>query len=288
MAFAGTEWTLHDNGPVYWTCPLLDEAGVPHLFSTRTGGVSEGCYATWNFATGTGRVPDSEEKVQENYAIAARLFGLRRADVCRTYQAHTDVVKYVGEDERGIGTVKPKFPYGVDGLVTAAPGLLLSVRTADCVPILLADPEAGLVGAVHAGWRGTASRIAGNAVSEMVRHGADPERILAAIGPCIGPECYEVGEDVHGAFLEGFREGDRFFRPEPDKEGKYLLDLSAANRAVLLEAGLAKDRISVSGLCTKCHPEWFFSHRVSGPDRGTMSAFITVPGTVSIEQPEEE
>ena len=210
--------------------------------------------------------------------IAARLFGLRREDVCRTYQAHTDVVRTVGEPERGVGTSKPKFPFGVDGLVTKTPGLLLSVRTADCVPILLADPENKVCAAVHAGWRGTASRIAENAVKEMCLQGAKKETILAAIGPCIGKECYQVGQDVFDAFLASFKSGNAFFSPDGGTEKpKYLLDLASANRAVLLDAGVKEAQISVSGLCTKCHPEWFFSHRASGPDRGTMSAFIALP-----------
>ena len=269
---------LHEGTAAYWTCPLLDEAGVPHLFSTRTGGVSEGCYASWNFAAGTGKVPDSEECVLENYERAAALFGLHKEDVCRTYQAHTDVVKTVGDPERGVGTSKPKFPFGVDGLVTKTPGLLLSVRTADCVPILLADAGRQVCAAVHAGWRGTASRIAANAVKEMCAQGARKEEIRAAIGPCIGQECYEVGEDVYEAFKASFRSGETFFEPEEGTDPpKYFLDLAAANRAVLLEAGIKEEHISVSGLCTKCHPEWFFSHRLSGPDRGTMSAFIALP-----------
>ena len=271
-------WLLHEEGGTYLTCPLLDEAGIPHLFATRIGGVSGGCYASWNFAAGTGKVPDSEENVMENYEIAARIFGLHKEDVCRTYQAHTDVVRTVGEAERGTGTSNPKFPFGVDGLVTGTPGLLLSVRSADCVPILLADPRANLCAAVHAGWRGTVSRIAENAVREMCAQGAKPENIRAAIGPCIGPECYEVGAEVRAAFGSSFRSPEVFFRPVPETDPpKYLLDLAAANRAVLLEAGLKEELVSVCGLCTKCRPEWFYSHRASGPDRGTMSAFITVP-----------
>ena len=274
-----TAWTFHGGETEYFTCPLLDGFHVPHLFSARKGGVSKGCYASWNFASGTAEEPDDDRNVQQNYEIAARLFGLHREDVCRTYQAHTDRVLTVGENERGVGTVKPKFPFGVDGLVTRTPGLLLSVRTADCVPILLADPEKRICGAVHAGWRGTASAIVRNAVAEMVRLGASEKNILAAIGPCAGKDCYEVGEDVRQAFLSSFEDANRFFRPEEGKEGKYFLDLASANRTSLLLSGLSEDHISVSGICTHCRTDLFFSHRAMGVRRGTMSAFITVdPG----------
>ncbi|MBP5231652.1 MAG: peptidoglycan editing factor PgeF [Clostridia bacterium] len=274
-------WTLHQNGGEYLTCPLLDGAGVPHLFSTRWGGVSAGCFSDWNFASGTEDVKDDPEHVLENYERAARIFGLRKEDVCRTYQAHTDRVLTVGEPERGVGISKPKFPFGVDGLVTASPDLLLSVRTADCVPILLADPYAGVCAAVHAGWRGTAAGIAAVAVGEMGRSGADPARILAALGPCAGPDCYEVGEDVRQAFALSFPGSDPFFRPKDPEAGsgdpKYLLDMAGANRARLIRAGLTEDHISVCGLCTHCRTDLFFSHRAMGIRRGTMSAFICVP-----------
>ena len=276
----GTDWTFHQSGKEYFTCPLLDAAGVKHLFSSRAGGVSEGCFSSWNFASGTGDCLDDEERVLENYERAAALFGLHKEDVCRTYQAHTDRVITVGENERGVGTCKPKFPFGVDGLVTKEKDLLLSVRTADCVPVLLADPENGVCAAVHAGWRGTAAKIVGNAVREMCRNGADPGSILAAIGPCIGPECYEVGQDVRDAFEEAFADAAKYFRTkQTEPERKYLLDLAGANTDALKEAGVSEEHISVCGLCTRCHTDLFFSHRAMGSRRGTMSAFICVSET---------
>ncbi len=269
-------WTEHTGpgGERYLTSPLLDGAGVKHLFSTRIGGVSRGPFAGWNFAVGAAEERDSEDNVRENYARAARIFGLSVSDVCRTYQSHTSRVDWVGEPERGVGVTKPKFPYGVDGLVTDTPNLLLSVRSADCVPILLYDPAGRRCGAVHAGWRGTAGGISANAVALLCRDGTSPSDLLAAVGPCIGSCCYEVGEDVRNAFLARDTALDGCF--SPCGEGKYRLDLTEANRLLLLDAGLREDCVSCARLCTKCDPVRFFSHRRSGPVRGTMSAFITV------------
>lgn len=269
-------WIEHSGprGERYFTSALLDGVGVRHLFSTRIGGVSEGAFGGWNFAAGAADVRDSEENVRENYARAAAIFGLQASDVCRTYQAHTALVKTVGEPERGVGISKPKFPFGVDGQVTGTPDLLLSVRSADCVPILFADPERRLCGAVHAGWKGTAAGIARNAVEELCRNGSDPGSIYAAIGPCIGPCCYEVGKDVFDAFYGLDTALSACFVPQ--KEGKYMLDLTEANRRILISAGVPDEHISAACRCTRCDEERFFSHRRTGPVRGTMSAFITI------------
>ncbi|MCH5183509.1 MAG: peptidoglycan editing factor PgeF [Oscillospiraceae bacterium] len=270
------DWQEHSGprGERYFTSALLDGVGVRHLFATRIGGVSEGPFGGWNFAAGAADVRDSEANVRENYERAAAIFGLAASDVCRTYQAHTSLVMTVGEEERGVGITKPKFSFGVDGLVTGTPDLLLSVRSADCVPILFADPENALCGAVHAGWKGTAAGIARNAVEELCRNGSRPESIYVAIGPCIGACCYEVGKDVFDAFCQLEKELSACFTP--CKEGKYMLDLTEANKRILLRAGVREEQISCARLCTRCDPARFFSHRRMGAIRGTMSAFIRV------------
>ncbi len=270
-----TRFRLHQTGnAVYLTSPLLDAAGAKHFFATRKGGVSEGVFGGWNFAAGVGKTTDTEENVLENYRKAAELFGLSLSDICRSYQAHTSKCITVDDTHRGVGTTRPKFDFGVDGLVSKTKNLLLSVRTADCVPVLLFDPKKQVCAAIHAGWRGTVGNIVGNGVREMTFHGCDPKEILAAIGPCIGACCYQVGEEVYQAFLQ---KGDFSSCFTPDKEaGKYLLDLTSANRLFLLQAGLTEDHIDEARVCTQCHGEYFFSHRRMGAERGTMSAFITV------------
>jgi YfiH family protein len=139
-----------------------------------------------------------------------------------------------------------------DALATDCPGLLLAVKTADCLPILLVDPERRAAAAVHAGWRGTRSRIAGRAADVLIsRFGCRPRAILAAFGPCIGPSCYEVGEDVREAFeSEALPLSD--FRPSPSRPGAFFLDLAGANRRQLLERGLSARRIFVPASCTHC------------------------------------
>ncbi len=267
-------YTVHSHGnEVYLTSPLLDSVGAKHIFATRKGGVSEGVFGGWNFAEGVGKITDSRENVLENYAIAAEIFGLTAGDICRSYQSHTSLCITVDDTHRGVGTTGPKFSFGVDGLVSKTENLLLSVRTADCVPVLLYDPVERVCAAVHAGWRGTVGNITGNAVREMATHGCDPKNLYAAIGPCIGACCYEVGQEVFDAFA---RLGDfsRCFVPKGD--GKHLLDLTLANRILLQEAGLSAHHIDSADLCTKCHGDLFFSHRRMGAERGTMSAFITV------------
>ena len=270
-----THFRLHKKGDaLYLTSPLLEDAGAKHFCATRRGGVSKGVFGGWNFAAGVGKVTDTEENVLENYRLAAELLGLSLSDICRSYQAHTSLCITVDDSHRGVGTTKPKFDFGVDGLVTKTPALLLSVRTADCVPILLFDPENKVCAAVHAGWRGTVDGIGENAVKEMISHGSDPANILAAIGPCIGSCCYQVGEEVYRAFLE---KGDLDFCFTPDQTtGKYLMDLTAANRRLLEGAGVLPSHVDEARVCTRCHGEYFFSHRRMGAERGTMSAFITL------------
>lgn len=269
-----------NNGFVYidgktpcFQSELFNKYGIRHAFFTRKGGVSEGAFESLNFAEGIGEVQDSEENVMQNYEIAANLFGLNKGDVCRTYQTHTSKVIFADESLRGVGTVKPKFEFGVDGLVTDVKNLLLSVRTADCVPVLLCDTDKKVCSAVHAGWRGTVGGITANAISLMEKQGAKRENILAAIGPCIGKCCYEVGAELREEFLLKNLEYSNFFTPNGEK---FMLDLNLANKTILIESGIKPENISIADICTKCNGDLFFSHRRNGTVRGTMSAFITL------------
>jgi len=262
-----------DGKTPYFQSELFNKYGIKHAFFTRKGGVSKGAFESLNFAEGIGDVKDSEENVMQNYEIAANLFGLHKDDVCRTYQTHTSKVVFADESLRGVGTVKPKFDFGVDGLVTNVKNLLLSVRTADCVPVLLCDTDKKVCSAVHAGWRGTIGGITKNAVALMTEQGVKPENILVAIGPCIGKCCYEVGNELYGEFVSKNIEYSKFFTPIGEK---YMLDLNLANKTILIEAGINPQNISVAEICTKCNGELFFSHRRNGAVRGTMSAFITL------------
>ena len=257
----------------YYQSRLFNEYGIAHAFFTRLGGVSEGVFDSLNFAIGAGDVTDTQENVLRNHELAASVFGLSGSDICRSYQTHTSVVALASEDDRGRGITKPAYTEGVDGMVTAERDLLLSVRTADCVPVLLCDKGRSVCAAVHAGWRGTLGGITKNAIELMVQNGSRREDILSEIGPCIAKCCYEVGWEILGEFSAKNPEYASFFTPNGEK---YMLDLNRANEFILLEAGIKQENISILNICTKCNPEHFFSHRRNGKNRGTMSALIHV------------
>ena len=263
---------IYINGETpYYQSRLFVKHGIRHAFFSRKGGVSNGVFESLNFAAGSGDMRDSEENIVANNKIAASVFGLSEKDVCRSYQTHTANVELATEADRGRGLIKPPYDHGVDGMVTAEKDLLLSVRAADCVPILLCDTQKSVCAAVHSGWRGTVGGIAKNAVEMMLSKGAKTENIVAAIGPCIGACCYEVGSEVYGEFVAANGEYSAFFTPKGEK---FMLDLNLANEFILQSCGISPENISRLDLCTKCNEAEFFSHRRDGVNRGTLSAFI--------------
>lgn len=258
----------------YITSPLFDDWGVPHAFTRRFGGISEGVYTNFNFACGSGQEPDRWYNVMMNHRIAASLFCLTERDICRTYQTHSTEVRIVGESHKGTGTVYPAFDTGVDGLVTVTGDLLLSVRGADCVTVLFYDVVKKICGACHSGWRGTAGRISARVVEKMISLGADPKNIIVAIGPSVGGCCYTVGSEVEKAFLTS--DGD--FASCFTRDGDALrLDLQRAVELTVVKAGVSENNVSDCGECTVCDGgRHYFSHRLCGTERGTMAAFIRV------------
>ena len=249
---------------VYFTDPGID---AKHCFTTRRGGVSEGYLASMNIGTHRG---DDPKNVAENYRILANALGFDPEKLVLTKQTHTDTVRVVDKTHWGTGLTKPEFP-PCDGLVTATPGTALVIFTADCTPILLHDPVTGAVGAAHAGWRGTAADIAGKTVAAMVNNfGCRPENIRAAIGPNIAQCCFQTDRDVPEALLKTYGEGIGAYIQARD--GKYYVNLKAANAFALNRAGVKK--IAVSDLCTACDTDLFWSHRCTGADRGSQGAII--------------
>ncbi len=164
-----------------------------------------------------------------------------------------------------------------DGLVTNVPGICLVTFYADCVPLFLVDPVKKAIGLSHSGWRGTVGKIGKVTVQAMMReYGSRTEDIVAAIGPSICQDCYEVSEDVIDRFRDSFNEAvwpRLFYRKE---NGKYQLDLWRANEEVFLEAGIRKENLAVTNLCTHCNQEVLFSHRATGEKRGNLSAFLAL------------
>lgn len=242
-----------------------------HCFTTRLGGVSTGHLSSLNIGTSRG---DAPENVLENYRILGRAIGFDPKNAVLCKQIHSDVVRTITEAHRGAGLFAPVLE-PCDGLITNVPGLALVVFTADCTPILLHDPVTGAVGAVHAGWRGTVSGIAGKAVEAMTReYGSSPENIRAAIGPNIGFCHFETDADVPEALITAFGpEMKDFITPNG---AKYHADLKAVNRWVLERAGV--QQIEVSTECTVCQCDRFWSHRVTRGERGSQGAIIVCGG----------
>jgi YfiH family protein len=231
-------------------------AGFPHGFSTRAGGVSP---APWSSLNLGGAVGDEPVRVAENWARLERETGLRFARVRQVHGA------------RVLAVSAPCAPAEeADAVLCEVPGVAACVSIADCVPVLLADPRSGAVAAVHAGWRGTEARIVAAAVQALAdRTGAPPARLVAAIGPSIGPCCYEVSAEIAGRFeaLFGDRVVDR-------RRAGPRIDLWEANARTLRSAGLAGDRIDRLDRCTSCERDRFFSHRRDAGATGRQVAWI--------------
>ena len=244
-----------------------ENISVPHGFTTRLGGVSQGLLSAMNIGTRRG---DSRENVLKNYEILGKAIDFRVESCVLTKQTHTDIIRRVTENDAGTGLFQPDFA-PCDGLVTNTPGLALVVFTADCTPVLLHDPVTGAVGAVHAGWKGTAQDIVGKAVDAMVSSfGTDPGNIRAAIGPNIGQCCFQTDRDVPQALLETYGQAILpFIRQENDK---YYVNLKAVNAYALQRRGVT--HIEISEECTRCNTDRFWSARFHRDARGSQGAII--------------
>lgn len=288
-----TPQLMEQDGIPYLQFESLTKTGVVrHLFTTRGGGVSEGVYASMNLGFTRG---DDRGCVEENFRRAAGLLGCRCGDMVASDQTHTANVRRVTGEDRGHGITREKTFFDTDGLITEEQGIVLATFYADCVPLFFVDPHHPAVGLSHSGWRGTVQGIGEATVRKMQEcFGSKPEDIIAAIGPSICADCYEVGQDVAEHFLGEFWEkyhNDRVCRltTEPAKisgallcsvsdtdteGGRYLLNLWAANRCVLEKAGVLPEHIEVTSLCTCCNSGELFSHRASHGQRGNLGAFL--------------
>jgi len=280
-AVKASSWDLRRAGGLQiLEAPSLARLGwLVHGFSTRPGGASEldGTrvlnlgFTEW----------DSRDRVLENRKNFFAAIGAGKMRVVTLRQIHSDIPHRIDA-----AFAKASQPPQGDALFTRDPGILLAVQTADCVPILLADTKRHAIAAIHAGWRGTLRRIAAKALGRMqMEFGTRPEDVIAALGPGIGRCCYEVGSDVAREFHAQFPNAREWFdgpfdalasgendpnwlpwltmRPpgHPPPSSRVNLDLIAANRAILADAGVPLRRISSSGFCTSCHTDLFFSYR---------------------------
>lgn len=265
---------IEENIVPIFKFPLIEnECGdiVNHLFSTRKGGVSKGIFETMNLSFTRG---DDADDVSENFRRIALCMDSKPSDIVCSNQTHTTNVVEVTKKNAGNGVTRANEFLDVDGMVTNEPGLILATFYADCVPLYFVDKENKAIGLSHSGWRGTVGRIGRETIRVMSeKYGTKPENLICAIGPSICMECYEVSKDVADEFAKEFPAYvDEILKDKGND--KYLLDLWRVNEIILLEAGVRKENIAVTNVCTCCNDKLLFSHRASQGKRGNLGAFL--------------
>ena len=268
--------------------PALDASGADAVVTARSGGVSSGPYATLNLSLSVG---DDQGCVRQNRRRLAAALGASLEDFVFARQVHGAGVRVVGAADRGSGALCLDDAIAdADALVTATPGVVLAILTADCVPIVLHDPVARVLACVHAGWRGTVAGVSAAALAAMQALGSCPSDVIAGIGPAIAAARYQVGADVHQAVTQAFGPAAAaFIRPDPrpdsapESPDRWLLDLWAANRHALIAAGVPAPQIHTTtlptGPATPTGPSFFFSDRTARPcGRLALVARLRAPG----------
>lgn len=253
---------------------LLIDAGFPvHGFTMREGpGVSEGAFSSWNFSTSTG---DSNENVESNYQNLCDSIGIKRESLFSVHQVHSAQLVWVQTGEFATSSTR------ADGLLATKQGAVVAVKTADCVPVLLADPVSGSVASIHAGWRGVVGGIAEQTLAWMLKQEPKAKPVIA-IGPHISADHFQVGPEVAEQFPNHHKE-------DPSEEGKFLVDLASDLKERLTKAGAEPERIDVLGHCTLTDPEErFFSHRRYKGDTGRMLNFIQCPVRASSDETQSD
>ena len=250
-----------NNDIVWYQFEELEEKEITHAFLTRLGGASAPPFDTLNLGHTVG---DDLAAVEKNHDRAFAALGLRREQVVSPYQVHGTHVRLVSQAHTG--TTQP----ATDGLLTATPGVALLLRFADCVPILLFDPKQRAAAMIHSGWKSTVGNIAAAAVKAFIRHaGSQPGDLWAGVGPAIGPCCYEVGQEMAETISQVSPEGTEVLQR---RSGKLYLDLPGLVQAQLAEAGVKQ--IVMSGICTACHTDEWYSHRAENGLTGRFGALV--------------
>lgn len=256
------------NGVIYYLSPALQGLGIRHLFTSRQGGVSKGGWDSLNLGEEVG---DDPACVAENWRRVRAVLGVAEVDWGRVQQVHGGTVAMVLRTERGEGG---SASLEADALVTAVPGVALSVQVADCLPLLVADRRGRAVAAIHGGWRSLAAGIVAHTFACLAQVFKVAARdCWAALGPAIGPCCFEVGSEVAAEFAAwgGGVVGQ-------SRRGRLRVDLGAVARLQLQAAGVPAEQIEGGNWCTACHPEEFFSHRRDRGQTGRLGAAIVCPG----------
>ena len=244
---------------------------LTHAFCTRIGGTSEDEYESLNISFREG---DEESRVLQNWYRIARAFSIPVDQFLTLNQVHGDgifVIKPYGDYLPADG------PLNFDAIVTNRQNLAICIKTADCVPVFIVDRVKRVIAAVHAGWKSSALEISAKAVRTLYeRYNSSPENLLAAIGPSIGPCCFEVDEETADAFVT--QKDHQTFLSAGEKANKWMVDLPEANRRQMMNCGIPEDNIDVSNLCTSCRQDLFFSHRGSGGITGRQLNFLMIKG----------
>lgn len=273
---SGFYWRYHGEVRAL-VCRPLETAGFVNAFSTRIGGVSPMPDSSLNLA---GFNEDAAENIYENRRRFLKIFSGEWI-IAGCWQVHGAEVRRISDENEA----KPK--PGIlgddqycDSLISSTPHVLLAVKTADCVPVLLGDPETRAFAAVHAGWRGTSKSIVRQTLTRLEQdYGVRASKLRAAIGPAANGCCYEVGSDVINLFRERFSRVEHLFTPT--KPGHARIDLQQANRDQLIDAGVNADRIHIAPFCTMHHNDLFFSYRREKQLRGRVGRLMSVIGTQS-------
>lgn len=247
---------------------------LTHCFTTRLGGVSEGCYSTMNLGF---LKSDPAENVRENYKRLGGAVGFDWTKAVLSWQTHTTNVMRVFASDAGKGTVRERDYKDIDGFITNETGIPLVTFYADCVPLYFADTKNHAIGLSHSGWRGTVKHMGKKTLDAMHEaFGTDPKDVVAAIGPSICGDCFEVGPEVAEEFSLHFTPAQMTDICKDGIGDRKLIDLWKANKYVLMNAGLCESQISVTNICTRCNPELLYSHRIMGPRRGNLAAVMMI------------
>lgn len=268
---AGVEVVVHERGGVSWLefPAFAAVGGFLHAVSTRQGGVSRKPFEGLNFSF---RVGDPSDRVAENRGLFCRAVGVNVHRLVTVNQTHSDIVIGVAAGDEGKGAQDNPVADG-DALITNIPGLPLFIQTADCMPVLLADPMKKVVGVAHAGWKGTYMSIAAKTVTKMVDHyGCRVEDIHVAFGPAIGPCCFEVDASMREDLKKFYAWGDEAFRP--GFHGKLHLDLEEVNARQVMEKGVKSENLIRPGICTIENLDLFYSHRAEAGKTGRFATMV--------------
>ncbi len=265
---------------VYTFDNLFQFDEILHFVSTRGGGISDRCFASLNIGFHVG---DDNFRVLQNRRILSDAVGVDLLKFTFANQCHSANVAVVNDSGRGRGALEKESALSnTDGMLSNVPNICLGVQVADCVPILIYDPVQKVIASLHAGWKGTLRRITREAVGKMIQqYGSRAENMYAGLGPSNGPCCYEVGEDVYREARASLGSVKRIIKTT-EKPGKYIFDQWAANVQELQEAGLREDHIEVSGICSQCEADTFFSARAGQGASGRFMAGIMLKKMRSI------